>query len=63
MKPSDPKKTGRPPLDPNDPSVRVCFRMPGQQYDALYRRAQQQRTTVGTVIRRSLKRGDLDPPR
>lgn len=55
-----PKKPGRKPLDPRDPSVRVCFCIPGQQYDDLYQRAQQQRTSISNVIRRSLRRDDDD---
>jgi hypothetical protein len=60
MRDDPPKKPGRKPLDATDPtpSVTVCFRLPGRQYDALYQRAQQQRTTVGDVVRRSLKRDD-----
>lgn len=56
----DRKKTGRPPLDPHDPSVHVHFKLPGRQYDDLFRRAQQERTDIGTIIRRSLRRGDDD---
>ena len=48
------KRPGRPPLDPNDQSVNVCFRLPGQQYDDLYRRAQKERTSIGDVIRTDL---------
>ena len=55
-----PKKPGRKPLDPRDPSVPVCFKIPGRQYDALYQRAQEQRTSIGAVIRRSLRRDDDD---
>jgi len=55
-----PRKPGRPPLAPNDPSVPVCFKIPGRQYDDLYRRAQQERTSIGAVIRRSLQRDDDD---
>jgi hypothetical protein len=55
-----PRKPGRPPLDPNDPSVRVCFRLPGRQYDDLYHRAQRERTDVGTIIRRRLRDDDSD---
>jgi hypothetical protein len=55
-----PRKPGRPPLDPAHPSVPVCFKVPARQYDDLLRRAQQERTSVGAVIRRSLQRDDDD---
>ena len=51
-----PKKPGRKPLDPRDPSVPVCFKIPGRQYDALYQRAQQQGTSISDVIRDRLRR-------
>ena len=61
MSTSDPpRKNGRPPLAPNDPSVNVHFRLPGSSYDDLYQRAQRERTTIGDVIRRSLRRDDND---
>jgi hypothetical protein len=43
-----------------DPPVRVCFRLPGRQYDDLYHRAQRERTDVGTIIRRRLRDDDSD---
>ena len=49
------KRTGRPPLDPNDrQSVRVCVRIPTKQYDELYRQAAGGRVSVPEVIRQRL---------
>lgn len=48
------KRLGRPPLDPADPSVRVCIAIPGKHYDGLYKRAAGERLTVPEFIRRAL---------
>ena len=45
---------GRPRLDPRYRSVPVCVVVPGNQYDALYLRAQRDRVSVPEVIRRWL---------
>jgi hypothetical protein len=50
------KKVGRPPLDAEDPSVKVCVTLPGRRYDALYQRAAQARMGVPELIRRVLAR-------
>jgi len=55
-----PRKPGRPPLTPNESSVRVSFRLPSHEYDSLYRRAQSARTDMSTVIRRRLRGDDED---
>jgi len=47
-------RTGRPPLDPGDPSVRVCLSIPSKRYDALYRTAAVGRVSVPELIRRTL---------
>ena len=47
-------RRGRPPLDPDDPSVKVCLSLPGKRYDALWRAATETRTTVSALIRESL---------
>ena len=47
---------GRPPLDPDDPSVPVCLKHPSRQYDEAYHRAQRDRISVPEVIRRALDR-------
>jgi hypothetical protein len=49
------KRPGRPPLDPDDPAVDVHLRLPSKQYDDVYQRAQQAKTTVPDLIRRMLK--------
>jgi hypothetical protein len=54
-------KRGRPPLDPDDPSVKVCLSLPGKRYDALWRAATDARTTVGAVIRDSLAKTFRNP--
>jgi len=38
----------------------VSFKLPGRQYDDLYHRAQRDRTTIGDVIRRSIRRAADD---
>ena len=50
------RRRGRPPLDPTDPSTRVCIAIPGRRYDALYARASDARLTVPELIRRELSR-------
>ena len=48
------KRTGRPPLDPSDPSVKICVTVPSKRYDQLYQTAAGTRVTVPELIRRSL---------
>lgn len=45
---------GRPPLDPQHPSVKVCLSVPSDDYDAYYAKARRDRVSVPEVIRRSL---------
>jgi hypothetical protein len=45
---------GRPPLDDDDDSVSVSFRVPAAQYDDLYRQAQAERLTLSEHLRREL---------
>jgi hypothetical protein len=52
-----PKRPGRPPLDPNDPTVNTHVRLPSKLYDEAYARAQKDRVTVPEAIRRALKDG------
>jgi hypothetical protein len=47
---------GRPPLDPDDSSVKVCVALPSRRYDVLYRRATQARLTIPEFIRQALTR-------
>ena len=49
------RRTGRPPLDPSDPSVRVCVRVPSKHYDQLYRQAGAGRVSVPELIRQSIQ--------
>jgi hypothetical protein len=57
-----PKRNGRPPLDPSDPSVSVHFRLPGKQYDATLALARDARLDLGDYIRVALKRANATPP-
>jgi len=52
---SNQRKPGRPPLDPNDPSVEVCVALPAKRYDDLYTRARLERVSIQELIRRSLR--------
>jgi hypothetical protein len=47
-------RPGRPPLDPADPSVAMCLRLPAKRYDDLYARARTERVSVPELIRRIL---------
>jgi len=47
-------RRGRPPLDPDGPSINVHLRLSSKQYDALCARASQQRETLLDMIRRAL---------
>jgi hypothetical protein len=47
-------RRGRPPLDPDGPSVSVHLRLLSKDYDALFARAREQRVTVPQTIRRVL---------
>jgi hypothetical protein len=49
------RRKGRPPLDPNDRSVKVSFSVPSHQYDLLYRAASDRRVGVPELIRRWLQ--------
>lgn len=46
---------GRPPLDDDDPSERLCLTLPGKEFDALDRKAKLERVTAQDIIRRVLK--------
>jgi hypothetical protein len=52
------KRPGRPPLDPSDPSVAICLKLPGRRYDALYAAAQHARVSIPEVIRRQISKLD-----
>jgi len=47
-------KRGRPPVDPDDPSIPVHVKLPATQYDDLYQKAQRERVTVPELIRRAV---------
>lgn len=48
-------KRGRPPVDPDDPSVPVHVKLPATQYDQVCHKAQQAHVTVPEWIRRALQ--------
>jgi hypothetical protein len=50
------RRNGRPPLDPNDPSVRVCVAVPSKRYAAMARTAAIGRVSVPELFRRALDR-------
>ena len=54
-------KAGRKPLDANDPSVNVCFRLPSREFVALDARAQRQQVSIAELIRRELAKEMLAP--
>jgi len=49
-------RRGRKPLDPTDPTVSLCLRMPSKQFDALDRLARQYRISLPETARRLLRR-------
>jgi hypothetical protein len=57
---SEPRRTGRPPLDDHDPSVNVSIKIPSRQYDALFEQAQRERVSLPEMIRRRIRRDDDD---
>ena len=59
---TDKKREGRPPLDPNDPSVNVHFRLPAKEYDAVLAHAKDARLDLGDYIRTALRRINRRPP-
>ena len=50
------KRTGRPSLDPSDPSVRLTLTLPTKRYDAVYRTATAARQSVPEYLRAMLSR-------
>jgi hypothetical protein len=56
------KRTGRPPVDPDDRTVLVGVSLPARQYDAFAKQAIQENVSVPEVIRRVLRaREEKDP--
>lgn len=51
------KRPGRPPLDPDDPSIRVTVTLPARRFDALCKAARDEEASVPEIIRRLLTRG------
>jgi hypothetical protein len=45
------KRTGRPSLDPSDPSVRLTIHLPSKRYDAVYHAASATRQTMAEFVR------------
>jgi hypothetical protein len=54
-------RRGRPPLDPEGPSVQLNVRFTAKQYDALCARARAQRASLSALIRATLADRVLSP--
>jgi hypothetical protein len=52
----EPKKPGRPPLEPNQRSADVHVSLPAHTYDRVYEHAAKARTSVPHVIRQLVDR-------
>ncbi len=50
------KRPGRPPLDDDDPSVKVSFSLPSKKFDAICAKATRDQISVPEAIRRALTR-------
>lgn len=48
------KRQGRPPLDPDDPSVKVTISLPSKHFDAMCARAHREHVSLPEVLRRAL---------
>ena len=57
-----PRKTGRPPLDKEDPSTSVHVRIPSKTYDKMYTAAVHDRVSVPEWIRQQLLRNSRVRP-
>jgi len=55
------RRVGRPPLDPDDPSVPMMLRLPSKQYDATYKNARAARESVSDYVRRLLRAANGSP--
>lgn len=57
MSTRDPKRGGRPPLDPSAaiPSADVHLRLPAKEFDAALERAKRERESLQDLIRRGLR--------
>jgi hypothetical protein len=49
------RSPGRPPLAPNDPTVRLTVRVPSTQFDATWHAARDARVTVAEFVRGALR--------
>ncbi len=56
--PLPPRRRGRPPLRPNDPSVTFTVRVPATEFDTTYAKARAARVPFTEWLRRRLKRSD-----
>ena len=55
-------RIGRPRVDPDDVTgATVCLKLPNQEYDRLYAKAQRAGMTVPEAIRRELKKAQRQP--
>jgi hypothetical protein len=51
-----PRRPGRPPLSPDEGSVKICLTVPTRKYDALDAQAREERVSIPELVRRSLNR-------
>jgi hypothetical protein len=57
-----PRRRGRPPLRPNDPSVLLHVRLPASQYDAVQAKARDAGVPVARWVRFALARANRSTP-
>lgn len=57
---TDKRRTGRPPLDRDDTTVKVTVSMPSRLYDRMDERAKRDRVNLPTAIRRALESATED---
>jgi hypothetical protein len=50
-----PRRTGRPPLDPNYPTIQLSLSLPSKRYDELYAQARAERMSMSEFVRRLLR--------
>ena len=51
------RRPGRPPLDPDDPSIKVTISLPAKHFDRYCADARKQDVSVPEAIRRALYKG------
>ena len=59
----NPRRRGRPSLDPGNRSVQVCLTIPAARYDAIYARARAARVSIPEQVRREMRIKDIQNSR